>query len=107
MMRWFSLCHLWLQCVHMNTGWQSLKLVTLLLCFPSFKCSYFFFKIAYSLNQRRLLRLCGEDFFLEFYGHRVASGGITNVLQSLRKIEHGLERAQASKHFTDHRITPV
>ena len=40
------------------------KLIPLLLCVPCFKAHNFLFKIAYSLNQRRLRFLCGEDFSL-------------------------------------------
>ena len=40
-------------------------------------------KLSYRLNQRRLRRLCGEDFFLEFYDCRVASGDIVNVFSSI------------------------
>ncbi len=78
------------------------QLIPLLIAVPCFKLSHACFKLAYTLNQHRLLRLCGQDFFLKFYGDRVASGGITNILQSLRKIEHGLKRAKTSEYLTNH-----
>jgi hypothetical protein len=41
-----------------------------------------FFKLACFFNQCRLRLLCVEDFFLEFYNRRIASGGVIDVLQS-------------------------
>ena len=59
---------------------QFCQLVALLVCFPIFQASHFFFKVAYLLNQRRLRLLCREDFFLQFYDRRVANGGVADVL---------------------------
>lgn len=103
-MRGFAVAHVWLQKVSKRSTSKIGQLIPLHLCVPCFKLSHAFFKLAYLLNQRRLLRLCGQDFFLEFYGDRVASGRIADILQSYRKIEHSLERAKASEYFTDHEI---
>ncbi len=73
-----------------------LKYVALLVSFPCFEISHFFFKLAYAAQQRRLRLLSSEDFFLEFYDRRVETGGVANLLQSLRQIECSLERAKAA-----------
>lgn len=106
-MRRLAVAHVLLQRKSERAATEVGKLIPLFLCVPVFKASHLCFKLAYTLNQRRLLRLCGEDFFLKFYGDSVARGSIVDVLQSLRKIEHGLERAKTSNHFTDHRVSPV
>src|ERR1700733_12280343 len=56
-MNWFAVCHRLLQRAHKNARWQFLQLVTLLLGFPCFQASHFFFKRAYALQQRRALVL--------------------------------------------------
>ena len=58
---------------HVSEGSRSTlgQAVALLLSVPCFRASHFFFKLAYALNQRHLLRLCGKDFFVEFYDHRL------------------------------------
>ncbi len=97
--------HGFLENLNKSTGSHFLKFIALFLCFPCFKASHFFFKLAYSLQQRRLMLACGEDFFLKFYDRPIANGSVVDVLQSLRHIVHGLESAQASKHFTNHTVS--
>src|SRR3990167_7569400 len=104
-MRWFSACFLWLKFVGERSPSKILKLVALFLSFPCFKCSHFCFKLVYALNQRRLRGLASEDFFLEFYDCRIATGCVVNILQSLREIEGGLKRAEASNRFTYHDVS--
>jgi hypothetical protein len=65
------------------------------------------FKIAYRLNQFRLRRLCGEDFFLKFYDRRIATGSVVDILKSLRNIESGLNGTQASKYLSNIFIPPA
>jgi hypothetical protein len=101
-MRGFALSFLRLQVVSECSATIVGQLVPLLLFFPGFEASHFFFKLAYPLNQRHLRLLCGEDFFLEFYDRRIASGGIVNVLQALCNIKCGLDGAKASENFTHH-----
>ena len=36
----------------------------------------------------------------------VADSGVIDILQSLRHIKHGLEGAEASEYFSNHRIAP-
>ncbi len=81
-----------------------LQFVSLLFSIPCFKVSHFFFKRSYALQQLRLRRLCNEEFFLQFYDRRIATGSIVNVLQSLREVERGLKGAEASKSFPYHVI---
>ncbi len=85
---------------------QLLQFIALLLSIPCFKTSHFCFKLAYSIQQRRLRLACSEDFFLKFYHRRIATGGVVNVLQSLRNIESGLKSAQTSKDFPYHDTRP-
>ena len=101
-MNWFSGCFRWLQFVSNRTPSKILHLVAVLLSFPCFKASHFFFKLTYALQQRRLRLACREDFFLKFYDRRVSSDGVVDVLQSLRHIQRGLEGAEAHRSFTEH-----
>jgi hypothetical protein len=96
LMRRFGSLSLWFQNVS-KSGPGFFQLISLLLSFPCFKASHFFFKLAYTFQQRRLRRLCGEKFFLQFYDRRVATGSIVDVLQSLREIEGSLKGAEASE----------
>src|SRR5205085_112917 len=81
------------------------QLIPLLFCVPCFKASHFFFKLAYALQQRLLRVACSEEFFLQFYDRRVATGGVVNILKSLREIERGLEGTKASKCFSNHDVS--
>lgn len=91
-----------LQRINQRSESPILKYVALLLCVPCFKGSHFCFKIVYAINQRRLRRLCGENFFLQFYDRPVAGNGIVNILQSLRHIKRGLEGAHATSKYFSH-----
>jgi hypothetical protein len=78
------------------------QLVSLLLSFPCFKASTFFFKVAYSLNQRRLfcLRikqgfLYGEDLLLELDGCVEQLCRIPQTHHGLGKIGERLNRVKA------------
>lgn len=101
-MRGFTLLHAVLYAHHKRSRWQLSQLIALLLMIPCFIASNFLFKRAYSLNQRRLLHLCGQDFFLKFYDRPVAGGDIVCILNSLRHIKHGLECAKTSEKFSNH-----
>ena len=81
---------------------EVVQLVALLLSFPCFKASHFFFKLVYMFNQRRLLRLCGKDLFLKLYDRRVSDGSVVDILQSLRRIEQGLKDAEAGDYINRH-----
>src|SRR5215510_11747495 len=102
-MRGSALCFRRLKDVGERALSPALQLVALLLSVPCFKAHQFCFKLAYAFNQRRMRRLCGEDFFGQFYGHRIANGDVVCILQSLRQIEKGLEDAEASQEFSSHR----
>ena len=105
-MRWFGALSLRLQGISKNASPNLGKLIPLLLSFPCFEVSHFFFKLAYALNQRRLRRLCGEDLFLKLYDRRIATGDIVDVLESLREIKGSLDRAQASDELGRHGLPP-
>lgn len=82
--------------------YQLLKFIPFLLSIPPFKASHFFFKLAYSVQERRLRLSCSQEFFLKFYDRRIATGSVVNILQSLRNIESGLNGAEASEYLTGH-----
>ena len=84
-MGWFAVLHSLFRNEGEKASPQVLQFVALLICIPCFQCSHFFFKLAYVLNQRRLLRLCGEDFPLEVYNRSVASGSVVDILKSRRR----------------------
>jgi hypothetical protein len=96
-MKWFGTLHAILHSISERSPSNFLKFIALLLCLPCFKLSHAFFKLAYSLNQLRLRRLCGENFFLKFYNRPVAGGDIVDIMQSLRHIKRGLQGANTSK----------
>src|SRR4030088_11168 len=60
-----------------------LHLVALLLTFPCFEASQFFFKLVYLLNRRRIARLGGDDLFPELKDGRIASDLVVHVLHRL------------------------
>ena len=99
LMRRFSTCFTLLKNTSERSSSKVLQFVALLLSFPFFHLSHFCFKLAYALNQRRMRRICGEDFFLKFYDRRVANGSVIDVLQSLRHIERGIKNAESCYDF--------
>lgn len=92
-MRRLGRLHAWLQAVDDRTAFRGAHFIALLVSFPCFKASHFFFKAAYLLQQRRLRGLCSEDFFLKFYNGCVPDVGVVHVLEGLRRIEKGLKDA--------------
>ncbi len=105
-MRWFGAAHFWFKHVSDCAPNDVLKLVFLLLSIPCFKASHFFFKLAYAVQQSQLRLVCRKDFFLKFYDRPISNGGIVDVLQSLRHIQHGLECANASEYLGNHNCAP-
>jgi hypothetical protein len=101
-MKCFGWLSIWFQRVSERwaTTNQLLKLIPLLLSFPCFKASHFFFKLAYAIQQRRLSRLgryCalhgGKDFSVQF-PERIPEfdevAGLYQFLQSLaRRVQGG------------------
>ena len=59
-MNGFTVCHRLLQSASHNTPTDIGKLVPLLLCFPCFQCSHFFFKAAYRCQQGKMLLLSNQ-----------------------------------------------
>jgi hypothetical protein len=103
--KWFSMAHRVLYRKSKNPGGDLGKFVALLVSFPIFQASHFFFKIAYRINQRRLRLLRGEDFFLKFYNRRVAKSSVTDILESLRDIKSGLDGAESGEYFSNHAVS--
>lgn len=103
-MRWFGALCLFFQGIsqRLMISGNRLQLIPLLLSFPCFEASHFFFKLGYAFQSRKLLLAGGEDLFLKFYNRRVADGSVVDVLQSLRRIKEGLEDAEASDKFRGH-----
>ena|SRR6266481_6786321 len=63
-MRRFAILRSGFDAISDKSRFDIFKFVALLVCFRRFQLSHLFFKLAYTLNQRRLRRLCFEDFFL-------------------------------------------
>lgn len=104
LMRRFGHICLFFQDVGHNSRSDISKLIFLSLSVPCFKMSHFFFKLAYFVNQRRLLLLCGEDLFLKVYDCPIADGSIIHILQSLRRIKHSLKNAEAAENLHYHEL---
>src|SRR5687768_10822506 len=75
MLRLAGLC-VGLQHVKENTRVEALQFIVLPLSIPCFQLRHFAFKLAYLLNQRRLLRLSGQDFFLKVYDSGISNGSV-------------------------------
>ena len=107
MMGGFSVLHALFQRAGKNAATNFGKFIALLICVPCFQASHFFFKIAYLLNQRKLRRLCREDFLLKIYNRPIPSGRFVDTLHGLRHIKGGLDCAQAAYRFSNnHGNTP-
>ncbi len=107
-MRWFGSLARFFQCVnHSRTRipW-TYQLIALLFFFPCFQVSDFFFKVAYTLNHRKLLRLgreCarlgGQNRVLEINNLSLDLGERLEMKKTLCDITSGLEaKNRALKH---------
>jgi hypothetical protein len=74
---------------------------------PCFNLSHFFFKTAYSIQQRELLllsrecvRLGGEDFSLQFGDFRPNDRSVTGIYRELSKLRSSLKRTDHRGHCT-------
>jgi hypothetical protein len=102
-MKWFGGAHGWFQQIAENSYTEFGEIVARLLAFPCFKLSNLFFKIAYTLNQRRALvmsRKCAalglKDFGIQFDDLGIKGAGRLKVLHRLRDIHDALERRNRS-----------
>lgn len=114
-MEWLSLFHSRLQRISVHSRTDFVKIVAALLCGPCFKLGFFFFKLAYSVQQRRLRRLglhCvalgGKDLSSEFENLRLDEVRVVDIFHSLRNFHgrshRGHETGNRSK--VDHGISP-
>jgi hypothetical protein len=101
-MRWFGAACVRFQHIGKGPGCNLFELVPLLLSFPCFKASNFFFKIAYRLNQRRLFRLrvqqgflYGEELLLELDGCFEKLSGIPQTHYGLGNVRKRLDRIES------------
>jgi hypothetical protein len=91
-----------------HDAWGNLgEFVALLVCLPIFQAVHFSFKIANTLDQRRLCLLCGKNFFLKLYDRGVPSGSIVDVLQSLGYIKGSLDGTETSEYFSHHSTSSI
>lgn len=104
-MRRFASVTLFLQCIAENVGPLTHlgELVFLSLSVPCFKISHFFFKCAYAIQRRQMIRLgrkcaClgGQDFSLQFDDLAPHHSSVTHTYQRLRDIHHRIERLNHS-----------
>jgi hypothetical protein len=93
-MRWFGLAHGFFKRIYDRTPPRGYKLIALLLTFPCFYASDFFFKCAYFLNHRRLNRI----------GRKCATLGGQNSVLKLNNLpldsRHRVQLYQALRNFT-------
>src|SRR5690606_27378747 len=101
-MLWFSRAFFFFQDVSKLSKTYLGQFVPLLFCVPCFYASNMFFKLAYTLQQRELLRLSsdcarlgGKDHRLEFDGLCLNDGGVAQRYQRLRYIASRLETANS------------
>ena len=99
-MHWFSALSLWLHKVSEHSTRYFPKFVALSLSIPCFRLSHFFFKIAYTLQQRKLVRLgrkCvalgGHDYSLQFDDLGLDLGTDLQAYYSLKHLACRLEAA--------------
>ena len=86
LMRGFGVAHFFFQNIGENTRFNFFKSVAFLFCIPCFKGSFFFFKLAYLIQHRELVRvgrkcaaLGGENLSLKFDGLRLEHGSVPRV----------------------------
>jgi len=98
-MRWFGAAFSGLKHVSNSSVPQIFKVVALLLSFPCFKISHFFFKLAYAINQRRALlirRKCAvlgiDNRGLEFDHLGIEGLSVAQTYHRLRDIASELDR---------------
>ena len=98
MVRGFGAAHSFFYRISERPKTDIIKFVPLLLCVPCFYISNLFFEIAYSLQQRKLVRLgreCvrlgGHDEFLQFDDCLVKFREISNRPERFRHVERELK----------------
>jgi hypothetical protein len=98
LMNWFAAAHRFLKAISESSVPKIVQFVALLLCFPCFHASHFFFRIAYTLNQRKLIRLSGESAglsgqngILQFNSLALQHGRIPQIYHRLRYIAGRLQ----------------
>ena len=115
-MRWFGSLARFFQRIHKTSRPRGHQLIALLLSFPCFYASDFFFQIAYLLNHRRLLRLGREcarlggqngalkinDLSLDFSHRLKMKEALSNVSSSLEAKNRTL-----NAHHINHDNPPV
>ena len=101
-MRWFGAASVSLQHIGKHARPQSFQFVVFFLSIPCFKASHFFFKLAYTLQQRRLSRLgryCalhgGEDFSVQFPERIPEFSEVSHLYQFLKT----LSRRVQGRHY--------
>src|SRR5665213_523119 len=106
-MRGFGSLSLRLNRISKTSARCRLKLIALLLSFPTFKISHFSFKLAYSLNQSRAFFICREhaalgfkDSALQFDNLGLNGRPIVQILHRLRDIHSGIERGKKRRLST-------
>src|SRR6516225_4472659 len=107
-MSWFGSLCLFFQNISHRSGKQFTQLIFLLLSFPSFQASHFFFKCAYFLQQRRALVLCRKrgaiglnELGLKFDELGLKGCSIPQTYHRLRDILGRIERREGSCKGTD------
>jgi len=84
--------HVWLDNVQKSRIAAIFKLVALLLSFPVFNLKYFLFKVAFGINQRRMLDLHYHQVLL------YAEQGIEQTASSALYLRHSMQAINALNH---------
>src|SRR3954470_12761415 len=93
-MHGFAFCCLRLQLISERATTVIGEFVPLLLSFPCFKLSHLCFKLAYSLQQGKLVRMGGQNLPLKLNNRTLELGGIAEVHKTLRDVLRSLERSE-------------
>src|SRR5438105_433245 len=97
-MRRFAVAHRFFHGISQRTSVEFYEFIALLLCLPCFEFSNLFFKIAYTLQQRRLAEigakcalLGGENYSVQFDSLRLKYGSVAETYHCLYDFARGLK----------------
>src|SRR5437899_1309789 len=92
MMSRFASLHTWLYRVGKSSSNDFHKLIALRLTFPVAQLCYFFFEIAYSCGQRRLLLIGDKDGAMSFYQLNVHLRYLRRDLVEIAQLSGGFKK---------------
>ena len=106
--------HRWLYAISQRSRSQFVQLVTFLLMRPVFELHNLGFKVAFSGNNRRIIRLYGDQFLLNVENDTGQLGGLSRYRrirlereQTLRNLRRALDGAKRASDAVNHGVYPV